>query len=181
MKSKSLVAMLLIAAVLTGGFAAAQELGKARFKADAGLSMQPAVLNQVKARLNTDAELSISPETLEQVKAKVPSTYADAEASINVTQGKFLLWTRDGTHIMWGRYGSNYFAGQDNLGKKAWGIYWNNNFAGFYGQEFFYGKYRNGHWKAVNLFGAKRSAGSYVLFPANLPIAMAANAATMEQ
>ena len=86
---------------------------------------------------------------------------------------RFLMWTNNGEHIMWGRMGNGYFTGQDNNGKKAWGIYQNGVFAGFYGGDFFYGKYGFMQWKAVNLFGEKYSAGGYMVFPRIVPMVTA--------
>ena len=78
---------------------------------------------------------------------------------------RFLLYTHDGKHIMWGFVGNGYFVGQDNLGKRCWGIYGNGVFAGFYDGEFFWGKYRCGNWKAIGLFGENYTHGKYILFP----------------
>jgi hypothetical protein len=110
---------------------------------------------------------------IEKLKEKVPESYELTVEKIeeaNVRWGKYLMWTGDGEHIMWGKYRARYFIGTDNLGKKAWGIYGNGFFAGFYNDgEFFYGKYRRGHWRAKNLFGEEFSSGRYVLFPGIVP------------
>lgn len=116
----------------------------------------------------------------EKIKGEIPQTYElTAEKVNNATlRGKFLMWTRDGEHIMWGKYGNKHFVGKDNEGKKAWGIYGNGFFAGFYGGdggEFFYGKYRGGHWRAYNLFDENISSGRYVLFPWRTPLLTAAS------
>jgi hypothetical protein len=66
---------------------------------------------------------------------------------------------------MWGYVGNGFFVGQDNLGKRCWGIYGNGVFAGFYDGGFFWGKYRNGNWKAEGLFGENCAHGKYILFP----------------
>jgi len=89
----------------------------------------------------------------------------EAEKSIYPVRRRFLLWTYDGLHIMWGVYGNGRFVGTDNLGKRCWGIYGRGVFAGFYDGEFFCGKYYNGAWKAEYLFGLEYSRGEYVLFP----------------
>ena len=81
------------------------------------------------------------------------------------TRTRFLLYTHNGEHIMWGYVGNGRFFGQDNLGKRCWGIYGKNFFAGFYDGEIFWGRYRNGQWKAVYLFGENYSHGEYILFP----------------
>ena len=109
------------------------------------------------------------PIDLEKLKEMVPQTIDDAEANIVTVRGRFLLYTRDGVHIMWGRLGNGIFVGEDNLGVHCWGIYGQGVFAGFYGGEFFHGRYHNGYWKAQYLFGLDYSGGQYVLFPVNVP------------
>ncbi len=104
-------------------------------------------------------------EIKEQLKEMVPPTFEEAEASILPQRARFLMWTYDGVHIMWGIYGNGRFVGTDNLGKRCWGIYGNGIFAGFYDGEFFWGKYSNGAWKAQGLFGSRYTYGKYVLFP----------------
>jgi len=106
----------------------------------------------------------------EKLKAIIPKTFVDADALIAPIRNRFLLWTHDGTHIMWGSYGGGYFSGTDNLGKQAWGIYGKGIFAGFYDGNFFYGMYRNGNWKAIYLFDGKITQGRYVTFPTAIPI-----------
>lgn len=104
-------------------------------------------------------------ENAEQLKELTPATSEEAERSIYPVRYRFLMWTSDGMHIMWGIYGNNRFVGTDNLGKRCWGIYGKGVFAGFYDGEFFWGKYSNGFWKAEYLFGLENSRGSYALFP----------------
>ena len=101
----------------------------------------------------------------EKLRELTPETFEEAEASIYPVRNRFLLYTNDGVHIMWGFYGNNRFVGTDNLGKRCWGIYGRGFFAGFYNGEFFWGKYSNGYWKAEYLFGLPCSQGKYVLFP----------------
>jgi hypothetical protein len=129
--------------------------------------------------LDPDNSIIISPEqaeTKEQLKELAPATPEDAERSIYPVRRRFLLYTNDGMHIMWGIYGNGRFVGNDNLGKRCWGIYGKGIFAGFYEGEFFWGKYCNGSWKAEYLFGLNHSRGSYVLFP--LPAITSDNAAS---
>jgi len=95
----------------------------------------------------------------------VPETYETTDALI-CQRTRFLLYTCDGIHVMWGFVGDGYFVGQDNLGKRCWGIYGDGVFAGFYDGDFFWGKYRCGNWKAEGLFGENYARGKYVLFPA---------------
>jgi hypothetical protein len=101
---------------------------------------------------------------VEDLKERVPGTYEETNSRI-CKRIRFLLYTHDGKHIMWGFVGSGYFVGQDNLGKRCWGIYGNGVFAGFYDGEFFWGKYRCGNWKATGLFGENYTHGKYILFP----------------
>ena len=95
-----------------------------------------------------------------------PETYEEAEASILPIRSRFILWTGNGAHAMWGSYGNGRFVGTDNQGKRCWGIYGKGIFAGFYDGDFFYGKYENGNWNAQYLFGLENSRGEYKLFPA---------------
>lgn len=104
------------------------------------------------------------PEALEVLKEKVPETYELTAESIVPVRHRYLLWTHDGQHIMWGNYGNGYFIGEDNSDKTAWGIYGKHVFAGFYDGEFFWGFYRGGKWKAYGLFGLEESNGKYILF-----------------
>jgi hypothetical protein len=104
-------------------------------------------------------------ENKEQLRELAPATPEEAEKSIYPVRSRFLMWTIDGLHIMWGVYGNGRFVGTDNLGKRCWGIYGKCVFAGFYNGEFFWGRYNNGAWKAEYLFGLDTSRGSYVLFP----------------
>jgi len=108
----------------------------------------------------------IGDENLEvgYLKEMVPGTYEEADALIR-QRTRFLMYTHDGKHIMWGFVGNGYFVGQDNLGKRCWGIYGNGVFAGFYDGDFFWGKYRCGNWKAEALFGENYTHGKYILFP----------------
>ncbi len=102
---------------------------------------------------------------VEELKEMVPNTYEETDAQLSLTRTRFLLYTHDGKHIMWGFVGNGYFVGTDNLGKHCWGIYGNGVFAGFYDGEFFWGRYRNGNWKAEGLFGEDYTHGKYILFP----------------
>ncbi len=106
------------------------------------------------------------PSDIEQMKPLIPKTPEEAETAVIPPRNRFILWTYDGAHVMWGIYGNGRFVGTDNLGKRCWGIYGNGIFAGFYDGEFFWGKYSNGAWKAQYLFGLRYSFGKYVLFPA---------------
>jgi hypothetical protein len=106
------------------------------------------------------------PAEVERLKKLLPKTLAEAEAEIIPLRNRFLMWTNDLEHIMWGNYRNHVFIGKDNHGKRAWGLYGNGYFVGIYdGTEFFWGKYNNGYWKAHNLFGEEETWGKYVLSP----------------
>ena len=100
-----------------------------------------------------------------RLRETVPKTYEETDAQLSTQRTRFLLYTHDGKHVMWGFVGNGYFVGKDNLGKRCWGIYGKGVFAGFYNGEFFWGRYRSGNWKAVGLFGVNSSHGKYILFP----------------
>ncbi len=104
-------------------------------------------------------------ENAEQLKELAPSTPEEADKNIYPVRTRFLMWTNDGVHIMWGVYGNGHFVGTDNLGKRCWGIYGRGIFAGFYDGAFFWGKYDSGAWKAQYLFGLENSYGKYLTFP----------------
>jgi len=101
---------------------------------------------------------------VDDLKEMVPGTYEEADAQI-CRRVRFLLYTHDGKHVMWGFVGNGYFVGEDNLGKRCWGIYGKGIFAGFYDGGFFWGKYRCGNWKAMGVFGENYTHGKYILFP----------------
>ena len=105
-------------------------------------------------------------EDVEKLKTEVPKTLQEAEANILPIRTRYLMYTSDGVHIMWGVFGNGRFVGTDNQGKSCWGIYGQGIFAGFYNGEFFWGKYSNTNtWKAEYLFGLRYSEGKYVVFP----------------
>lgn len=126
------------------------------------------VLDKISADQNDAGSIVISSEQEEdkaQLRKLAPATPEEAEQSIYPIKRRFLMWTNDGVHVMWGIYGNGRFVGTDNLSKRCWGIYGKGVFAGFYDDEFFWGKYDSGAWKAEYLFGLECSSGSYVLFP----------------
>jgi len=104
-------------------------------------------------------------EDLSKLKEMTPETIEEVEAEIIRSANRFLMWTHNGIHIMWGRYFKGRFTGTDNLNKRCWGIYGKGVFAGFYNGEFFWGRYENGTWKSKYLFGVEHAHGRYVLFP----------------
>jgi hypothetical protein len=118
--------------------------------------------------LNDKLSVANAPN-LDVLKASIPTTFQDTQAKILPIQTRYLMYTYDGRHIMWGSFGRGYFTGTDDQGKHAWGIYSNGIFAGFYDNEFFWGKYSNGDWKALGLFHLQYSNGKYILFPTILP------------
>lgn len=120
----------------------------------------------------------LTEEKIDELREQIPQTYKLAQESMSdapqLIYTRFLMWTDDGRHIMWGTRANGYFVGHDNLGKTAWGIYNTKIFAGFYDGEFFYGRYSRGRWVAYGLFGLEKSGGIFVLFPQRsiLPLAI---------
>ena len=130
-------------------------------------SPAPAANKLATEQTNPDESIVISPEqaeNTEQLRELAPATPEEAERNIYPVRSRFLMWTGDGVHVMWGIYGNGRFVGTDNMGKRCWGIYGKGVFAGFYDGEFFWGKYCNGSWKAEYLFGLEYCRGKYVLF-----------------
>lgn len=106
------------------------------------------------------------PDEVKQLREKLYSSFKEAESRIKYPSDRFLLWTHDLRHVMWGHYQNNIFVGQDNLGRKAWGIYGNGYFVGRYGETtFFWGRYQEGFWKAKGLFDEEESWGKYLTAP----------------
>ncbi len=122
----------------------------------------------------TALEMSVT-EDVEALVPMIPKTLEEAEAEIVPLRTRYLMWTHDGVHIMWGFCGNSRFTGTDNSGKHCWGIYGKGIFAGFYDGEFFWGRYRNGNWTAQDLFKPGKTHGRYILFPTVAPIAAAEN------
>lgn len=113
-----------------------------------------------------DVDIENSDEVYNAVKSYLPVSYEETESSLqNVLTRRFILWTHDGVHVMWGKYGRYVFVGEDNEGVKVWGIYHKGFFAGFYGDKFFHGRYNNHRWRAVGLFGENFSYGGFLTFP----------------
>ncbi len=107
-------------------------------------------------------------ELLNKLFNKIPRNYSIAKEKI-VFKNRFLLYTSDGKHVMWGIFGRGYFYGKDNNGNYSWGIYTKSIFTGFYNGTLFWGRYRNGRWKSSGLFGLKRAYGKYIVFPHTNP------------
>lgn len=134
-------------------------------KVDAVKEVSPAaVISKAEELPEIDEVKELEETDVEDLKERVPETYEETDSLIR-QRTRFLLYTHDGKHIMWGFVGNGYFVGQDNLGKRCWGIYGKGVFAGFYDGEFFWGKYRCGNWKATGLFGENYTHGKYILFP----------------
>jgi len=128
------------------------------------ISPASVIPNEVKELPEIDAVEKLEEMEVEDLEESVPGTYEETDSRI-CQRTRFLLYTHDGKHIMWGFVGNGYFVGEDNLGKRCWGIYGKGVFAGFYDGEFFWGKYRCGNWKAMGLFGENYTHGKYILFP----------------
>ena len=106
---------------------------------------------------------------IQKLKEEIPKTLEEAQAILPSSRTRYLMYTFDGLHIMWGVLGNGHFIGTDNQGKTCWGIYGQGIFAGFYDGQFFWGKYSNvGTWKAEYLFGLRVSEGKYIIFPSPL-------------
>lgn len=136
-----------------------------------------------------EGRMEITEDEIETAMTKIPETYEEAKELVKGEIVKtttleefpivgdpeeypgvpilrrFILWTHDGVHVMWGEHGNGYFVGEDNEGMEVWGIYQGGTFAGFYGDEFFHGMYRGNRWVAMNLFGEEYSFGRFELFP----------------
>jgi len=116
---------------------------------------------EAKMALSTDLPIEV-----EMLKERLPSTFKEAESRIKYPSNRFLLWTFDLRHVLWGQYQSSIFVGWDNLGRNAWGIYGNGYFVGRYGHHtFFWGRYQEGRWKARGLFNEDESWGIYLIAP----------------
>ncbi len=136
----------------------------------AGRNLVPSPLNLSVDVASVDAVLITDIVDGENLRARIPPTYDEAEAQVCPVRSRFILWTHDGVHVMWGQYGNGYFIGRDNAGKRCWGIYGRGVFAGFYDHAFFWGRYQAGRWKAEGLFGLNQAHGQYVVFPSIKPV-----------
>ena len=195
MRKKMAISMAVVALLLIGIMATSVLASKSTLANDATLTKNAAVSNQLRAKAVSvaPADFAVRPVSpgpavdgdevpevgdgkkvvayddleamdVDELKERMLETYEETDARIT-TRVRFLLYTHDGEHAMWGYVGNGYFVGQDNQGKNCWGIYGNGVFAGFYDNEFFWGKYRCGNWKAIGLFGENYSFGKYILFP----------------
>jgi hypothetical protein len=75
-------------------------------------------------------------EEIAALKMTVPETFEKADDAVSMTRHRFILYTHDGVHVMWGFYGNGHFTGRDNHDVRTWGIFGKGVFAGFYGEEF---------------------------------------------
>ncbi|MBN1682445.1 hypothetical protein JW865_02710 [Candidatus Bathyarchaeota archaeon] len=158
-----LIGLALIALIAASGLLAINALSVQ----SSNNSLSVKSLEKIEKPILAEATDIVKEETvdIDKLKDRIPSTFEEAEALILPVRSRFLLYTKDLKHIMWGSFGNNHFVGVDNLGKRAWGIYYRGVFAGFYDGEFFWGKYSNGYWKAQNLFGLPQSYGQYTTAP----------------
>jgi hypothetical protein len=74
-------------------------------------------------------------------------------------------------------YYNGTFEGKDNQGNTLKGNFLRNTFSGYYTnnngdymKRIFSGKFDNGYWKAIGLFGQKESSGEYKFFPNQIPM-----------
>jgi hypothetical protein len=168
MNKKICISMFVVALLLVGVIATSVVASSTGLSSNTDVS---------KEQMETVAAVEASPDSLvpedvnvleldaEDLRQIVPDTYEEVDAQVSITRVRFLLYTSDGKHIMWGYVGNGYFVGEDNLDKRCWGIYGKGVFAGFYDGEFFWGKYNSGDWKATGLFGLNCAQGKYILFP----------------
>ncbi len=164
MKTTYKLITIVVATLLLGAMAANLAMGAVT--TSSGSKAKAVNANTIADTSNVDGAVPpVATPNLDKLKQLVPKTAEDAENRIMPVRTRFLMWTNDGRHIMWGICGNGFFTGTDNLGKRCWGIYGNGIFAGFYDGDFFWGKYYNGAWKAYGLFGLRYSQGQYVLFP----------------
>ena len=160
MRRKMKISIVVFAALLLGILVTNQVIGSTSIAGTNSLSTQEEPSN-----------LEIA-ENIESLKEMVPETFEETELQRFPLRARYLMYTHDGTHIMWGYYGTGRFTGKDNLGKRCWGIYGKGVFAGFYENEFFWGRYCNGTWKAQDLFKPGETHGKYILFPMIVPEAL---------
>jgi len=163
------VALLLVGVIATSVLASdmglANNTSVSKEQMEATAVAKPETVASVQADSLVPENVNVLDLDIEDLKQIVPDTYEEVDAQVSVTRVRFLLYTDDGEHIMWGFVGNGYFVGQDNLDKRCWGIYGKGVFAGFYDGEFFWGKYDSGNWRAIGLFGENYSQGKYILFP----------------
>ena len=105
------------------------------------------------------------PAEVLKLRDQLPATIDDAEAKTVPVLGRFVMYTYDLRHILWGQFGNHYFTGVDNMGVRVWGIYGQGYFAGLYNGQFFWGKYSCSLWSARNLFKLNYACGRYVTTP----------------
>jgi hypothetical protein len=148
----------------------AQEMEQSAEKANVLLvDSQPIEENEIAEDGGREIDLDAIKERVKELTEKIPETYSSTEELVHPLKNRYLMYSHDGKHVMWGFYRNGFFVGKDNHGKLCWGIYGKNIFAGFYDGEFFWGKYGRGFWKATGLFGERLTWGRYVLFPIRLP------------
>ena len=165
MNKKMKISMAAIAALMLSILAVNFAMAATSLAAEITTNKSIANSNANVVESNEATTLAELTEDAERLKELTPNTLEEAEESIYPVRTRYILWTHDGVHVMWGVYGNGRFVGTDNLGKRCWGIYGKGIFAGFYDGEFFWGKYENGAWKAQYLFGVERSYGKFVVFP----------------
>jgi len=112
-----------------------------------------------------DITTPVATDDVEKLRTEIPKTLQETEADMPSIRTRYLMYTNDGVHIMWGVFGNGRFVGTDNQGKSCWGIYGRGIFAGFYDGQFFWGKYSGNNWKAEYLFGLNAASGKYITFP----------------
>jgi len=115
------------------------------------------------AEIDSDISIQDVKNQDKSIMSMIPETYEETAENIPI-RNRYILYTNNGRHIMWGMFGQGFFAGEDNHDKRVWGIYGNTVFAGFYDGEFFWGEYLRNRWKANGLFGLEKASGRYITF-----------------
>lgn len=170
--NKYVIPMALMAVLLVGGIATVEATNNMNNK-EAFESKMVRVEEKLEMSEEEITSLMESIPAYEEAKRMVGEAAEDTtvsktlwgeEEAVPIVR-RFILWTHDGVHVMWGTLGNGYFIGEDNEDVEVWGIYHGGTFAGFYGDEFFHGAYRGNKWVALNLFGENLSYGKFELFP----------------
>ena len=180
--STAILAMVLLAVLVVNLTAASTAIPKSTgasisFTAEPPNAISPINTNPSPTSIPTTAPSTVdnskmqpvTTDEVEKLKEQIPKNLQEAESIMPPIRTRYLMYTNNGAHIMWGSLGNGRFIGTDNNGKHCWGIYGQGIFAGFYDGQFFWGKYSNGAWKAEYLFGLRYSQGNYVLFPQVTP------------
>ena len=165
MSKKICISLVVVALLLVGVIATSVVASSTGLANNTAVSKEAMELETVSPDSIVPEDVDVLDLDVEDLRQIVPDTYEEVDAQVSITRVRFLLYTDDGKHVMWGYVGNGYFVGEDNMDKRCWGIYGKGVFAGFYDGEFFWGKYNSGNWRATGLFGLNCAQGKYILFP----------------